>query len=130
MEEMKLWIGDFLKNAGLVGLKYLLDESEADEEIDYGITDDRQGIWLDRQFVINTDWTDMYFRAYVKRYGKLTNYDSALDKIKDILEKAKQPEWDQKLCKEDLKFINDKMLSNSYKRQYRESGCVHASEKP
>ena len=31
MEEMKLWIGDFLKNAGLVGLKYLLDESEADE---------------------------------------------------------------------------------------------------
>lgn len=114
VEEMKLLIGDFLKNAGLVGLKYLLDESEADEEIDYGITDDRQGIWLDRQFVINADWTDMYFKAYVKRYGELTNYYSVLGKIIDILEKVKQPEWDPKFCKEDLKFINDKMLSNSY----------------
>ena len=37
MEEIKLLIGDFLKNAGLVGLKYLLDASDAEEEIDYEI---------------------------------------------------------------------------------------------
>ena len=114
MEEIKLLIGDFLKNAGLVGLKYLLDASDAEEEIDYGITEDKQGLWLDRQFVVNADWTDMYFKAFVKRYGELTNYQVILDKIGDILEKAGQPEWDKKTCKEDLKFINEKMLSNSY----------------
>ncbi len=114
MEEIKLLIGDFLKNAGLVGLKYLLDASDAEEEIDYGITEDKQGLWLDRQFVVNADWTDMYFKAFVKRYEELTNYQVVLDKIGDILEKAGQPEWDKKTCKEDLKFINEKMLSNSY----------------
>ena len=114
MEEIKLLIGDFLKNAGLVGLKYLLDASDAEEEIDYGITEDKQGLWLERQFVVNADWTDMYFKAFVKRYGELTNYQVVLDKIGDILEKAGQPEWDKKACKEDLKFINEKMLSNSY----------------
>lgn len=114
MEEIKLLIGDFLKNAGLVGLKYLLDASDAEEEIDYGITEDKQGLWLDRQFVVNADWTDMYFKAFVKRYEELTNYQVVLDKIGDILEKAGQPEWDKKACKEDLKFINEKMLSNSY----------------
>lgn len=114
VEEIKLLIGDFLKNAGLVGLKYLLDASDAEEEIDYGITEDKQGLWLDRQFVVNADWTDMYFKAFVKRYGELTNYQVVLDKIGDILEKAGQPEWDKKTCKEDLKFINEKMLSNSY----------------
>ena len=114
MEEIKLLIGDFLKNAGLVGLKYLLDASDAEEEIDYGITEDKQGLWLDRQFVVNADWTDMYFKAFVKRYGELTNYQVVLDKIGDILEKAGQPEWDKKTCKEDLKFINEKLLSNSY----------------
>lgn len=114
MEEIKLLIGDFLKNAGLVGLKYLLDASDAEEEIDYGIAEDKQGLWLDRQFVVNADWTDMYFKAFVKRYGELTNYQLVLDKIGDILEKAGQPEWDKKTCKEDLKFINEKLLSNSY----------------
>lgn len=114
MEEIKLLIGDFLKNAGLVGLKYLLDASDAEEEIDYGITEDKQGLWLERQFAVNADWTDMYFKAFVKRYGELTNYQVVLDKIGDILEKAGQPEWDKKTCKEDLKFINEKMLSNSY----------------
>jgi len=114
VEEIKLLIGDFLKNAGLVGLKYLLDASDAEEEIDYGITEDKQGLWLERQFVVNADWTDMYFKAFVKRYGELTNYQVILDKIGDILEKAGQPEWDKKACKEDLKFINEKMLSNSY----------------
>ena len=114
MEEIKLLIGDFLKNAGLVGLKYLLDASDAEEEIDYGITEDKQGLWLERQFAVNADWTDMYFKAFVKRYGELTNYQVVLDKIGDILEKAGQPEWDKKACKEDLKFINEKMLSNSY----------------
>lgn len=115
LDKIFVSVGDFLKNAGIVGLKYLLDESEAEEDIDYGITDDLQAIWLDRGFVANADWTDMYFRAFVKCYGSDTAYRAVLDKIDIILEKSEQEDWKQSDCKDDLKFINDKLLSNSYK---------------
>ncbi len=115
MDKIYISIGDFLKNAGIVGLKYLLDESEADEEIDYGITDDDQALWIDREFAATADWTDMYFKAFVKCYGADTVYQAVLDKIDNILVKTTQSEWNQSDTKEDLKFINDKLLSNSYK---------------
>lgn len=115
LDKIYVSMGDFLKNAGIVGLKYLLDESEAEEQIDYGITDDAQAIWMDRGFAETADWTDMYFKAFVKCYGSETVYHAALDKITSILEKSEQSDWEQSSCKDDLKFINDKLLSNSYK---------------
>lgn len=124
MSEIRISIGDFLKNAGLVGLKYLLDESDADEDIDYGITDDEQGIWIEQEFVANADWTNMYFKAFIKCYGPHTVYQAVLDKIDSILENSKDTDWEPKSCKDDLKFINDKLLSNSYK-----SGFENIKEK-
>lgn len=114
MDRIYVSVGDFLKNAGIVGLKYLLDESEADEEIDYGITEDLQAVWLERGFASTADWTDMYFKAFIKNYGSDTAYKAVLDKIDAILERSEQTDWKQSDCKEDLKFINDKLLSNSY----------------
>lgn len=107
-------LGDFLKNAGMVGLRYLLEESEAVNGDDYGTTDDGQSIWLSGEYVINADWTDLYFKAFVKRYRSLTVYQAALDKIEKILKEAEREDWNPKGYKEDLKFINDKLLSNSY----------------
>jgi len=107
--------GDFLKNAGIVGLWYLLEESGAETGREYGMTDDRQGLWIEREFVEHTDWTALYFKAFVKRYGPLTVYRAVLDKIDDILEKAEHTEWEKADCKSDLKFINEKLLSNSYR---------------
>ena len=63
MDRVIITLGDFLKNAGIVGMKYLLDISEAEEDSDYGITSDEQGIWLDRDFALHADWTDLYFNA-------------------------------------------------------------------
>ncbi len=113
MDRMIVSMGDFLKNAGIVGLKYLLEEADAEEDSDYGITEDKQAVWLDREFVGKTDWTDLYFKAFVKRYGSLANYQKILEKIESILDKAKKEEWKSADCKEDLKFINEKLLSNS-----------------
>ena len=115
MGKIIVGVGDFLKNAGIVGLKYLLDESELQENIHYGITDDLQAIWIEDEFAATADWTDMYFKAFVKCYGSDTVYRVALDKIDAILEKSGQDDWKQDTCKDDLKFINDKLLSNSYK---------------
>ncbi len=113
MDRMIVPLGDFLKNAGVVGLRYLLDESGVDEE-NYGITEDGQGIWLRREFVASADWTDMYFKSFVGKYGASTVYEAVLDKIETILDCGESEEWKPAGCKEDLKFINDKLLSKSY----------------
>lgn len=105
--------GDFLKNAGIVGLNYLLKTADVEENKDYGITGDGQGLWLRREFIKKADWTGMYFQAFVRKYGSFTAYQAALDKIEAILEKAEQEDFQTKDCKEDLKFISDKLLSNS-----------------
>ena len=73
-------MGDFLKNAGIVGLNYMLDMSDAESGKDYGIKMQNrpvdglelyeQGLWLDEDFVQQCDWTGMYFDACVN-YAKL-----------------------------------------------------------
>lgn len=115
MDKINVPMGDFLKNAGIVGLWYLLGISDAEEKRDYGISDDNQSVWLDSEFAGNADWTDLYFQAFVECYGPFTVYQAVLEKIDGILEKLQESEWNQKSCKDDLKFINDKLLSNSYK---------------
>ena len=121
MRRIEISTGDFLKNAGIVGLKYLLDNSEADEGIVYGITDDGQSLWIDSEYIENADWTQLYFNAFVKKYGSSTAYQAVLDKIDNILEKLENENWDisckenLKFIKEELKFINEKLLSNDYR---------------
>lgn len=115
MEEIRITPGDFLKNAGIVGLKYLLDMSNARETVDFGIAEDGQALWLSREFAIEADWTDLYFKTFVKWLGPSTVYKAVLDKIETNLAKLKANTWKaEKEEKNDLKFINEKLLSNSY----------------
>lgn len=46
MEKYAITPGDFLKNAGIVGLKYILDCAKAQEGVDFGISEDGQEMWL------------------------------------------------------------------------------------
>ena len=78
MDRVIITLGDFLKNAGIVGMKYLLDISEAEEDSDYGITSDEQGIWLDRDFALHADWTDLYLAKTQYIRGYLTELSVAL----------------------------------------------------
>lgn len=115
MERYEITLGDFLKNAGIVGLKYMLEISGARENLDYGITENNQGIWLEQRFAINADWTSLYFNAFVKYFGPLTAYQGVMDRICGLLESIDNETWqERKNIKDDLKFINDKLLSNSY----------------
>lgn len=115
MEEIRITPGDFLKNAGIVGLKYLLDLSDARETVDFGITEDGQALWLSREFATEADWTDLYFKAFVKWLGPSTVYETVLDKIQINIRKLSEDTWKaEKEEKNDLKFINEKLLSNSY----------------
>lgn len=124
MDRIYVPLGDFLKNAGIVGLWYVLEESDAGEDVDYGISDDKQSVWLKTDFAENADWTTLYFQTFVKYYGPFTVYQGVLDKIDMLLGILQNSEWDPKKYKDDLKFINDKLLSNSYK-----SGFENMKEK-
>ena len=115
MDKYVITLGDFLKNAGIVGFRYMLESAEAKENVDFGITEDGQGLWLDMNFALIADWTDMYFKACVQYFGPSTVYQGVLDRIERCLDKIQTGKWNPgKEEKEDLKFINDKLLSNSY----------------
>ncbi len=115
MERYVITMGDFLKNAGIVGMEYLLETAGARRDVDYGITEDAQGLWLNRKFAEDAKWTDMAFKAFVEYFGSSTVYQGVMDRIGRCLDKITEGEWSpEKAEKEDLKFINDKLLSNSY----------------
>lgn len=93
----------------------MLESAEAKENVDFGITEDGQGLWLDMNFALIADWTDMYFKACVQYFGPSTVYQGVLDRIERCLDKIQTGKWNPgKEEKEDLKFISDKLLSNSY----------------
>lgn len=115
MERVELTCGDFLKNAGIVGMHYLLEFSMAKENVDYGITDNKQALWISKDFILEADWTDLYFKTFVEYLGKNTIYQTILEKIRLNLLFLKNGSWNaENYGKEDLKYINDKLLSNSY----------------
>ena len=115
LDKYVITLGDFLKNAGIVGFRYMLESAEAKENVDFGITEDGQGLWLDMNFALIADWTDMYFKACVQYFGPSTVYQGVLDRIERCLVKIQTGKWNPgKEEKEDLKFISDKLLSNSY----------------
>ena len=115
MERYVITMGDFLKNAGIVGMEYLLETAGARRDVEYGITEDAQGLWLNRKFAEDAKWTDMAFKAFVEYFGSSTVYQGVMDRIGRCLGKITLGKWNpEKAEKEDLKFINDKLLSNSY----------------
>ena len=81
LDKYVITLGDFLKNAGIVGFRYMLESAEAKENVDFGITEDGQGLWLDMNFALIADWTDMYFKACVQYFGPSTVYQGVLDRI-------------------------------------------------
>lgn len=120
MERFYLTIGDFRKNSGIVGMLYLLNEAGAKEGIDYGESEDQNSLWIDTNFALAQDWTDLYFQTFVKRLGHMSAYERVMDKIDSLLRKLKSDTWKmEKTEKEELKFINDKLLSNSYQSGFQ-----------
>ena len=61
MEKYAITPGDFLKNAGIVGLKYILDCAKAQEGVDFGISKDGQEMWLNYELYHVTITNDWYF---------------------------------------------------------------------
>ena len=119
MERYLITLGDFLKNAGIAGMAYLLEQGGAQKGAEYGVTEDGQALWLDAEFADQADWTDLYFKAFTRYFGPSTVYQGITDRIKECLEKIEDGKWKaEEWEKDSLKFISNKMLSNSYQAGY------------
>ena len=117
MEPIKITKGDFLKNAGIVGMYNMFHVLNAREGEDFWIDEEEQVLCISREFALNADWTDMYFKAFVEIYGPMCTYQEIINRIekcKGVIEKGAGIEKNSSI-KDDLKYITDKMLSNSYK---------------
>ncbi len=115
MDKFVIAMGDFLKNAGIVGLDYMLETAGAEKDWDYGYSENDQELWLNAEYALQADWTEMYFQAFVKYFGPSSTYQRILEKIEDSLQKLEKEVWKpEKTEKDDIKYINDKLLSNSY----------------
>ena len=119
LDRFSIPLGDFLKNAGIVGFRYMLKEAGAKEEVDFGISENGQELWVDLKYALNADWTNMYFKACINYFGPSTVYQGVIDKIQLCLDKIQADNWNPgKIEKDDLKFINENLLSNSYQAAF------------
>jgi CRISPR-associated protein Cst1 len=57
----------------------------------------------------------MYFKALIEYYEPYTAYATVIQKIDDLIIVINKGKWKPEDVKDDLKYINDKLLSNSYK---------------
>ena len=59
MECIKITKGDFLKNAGIVGMWNMLFISDASQGVnkDFWVDEDEQVLCINREFAVNADWT-------------------------------------------------------------------------
>lgn len=124
MECIKITKGDFLKNAGIVGMWNMLLISDASQGVnkDFWVDEDEQVLCINREFAVNADWTDLYFKAFVETYGPVCTYQEILNRIKkckEIIGKGDDKEKNNVDIKEDLKYITEKMLSNSYQSGFK-----------
>lgn len=114
--KIKIYMGDFRKNAGIVGLVFLLKTVEAKENKDYGISDEY--LWLDYEYAVNRDWTDDYFKACITYFKEYVVYDEVISSIDFLLEyipNDKKAENKTETIKRKLDFINKKIFASSIK---------------
>lgn len=116
---IEIYMNDFMKNAGIAGLVYLLRANGAKLHEDYGYGPAGQFLWLDRKYATEADWTNMYFRAFVEYFADMTTYAGIIERVDNSIKQLSgEKEIQEKKLKEDLKFINEKLLSNSYQNGF------------
>ena len=64
MEQIEFNLQDFCINAGIVGLIKMLEEQEDDTVYEI----ERSTLKVDKDFLLNTDLTNLYFKTLINKY--------------------------------------------------------------
>lgn len=119
MDNIKITINDFRKNSGIVGLIYFLEKANFKSKEEYGYLEDKSGIWIDKEKFLNINFSDVYVKSFVDKFEENENVNSyfvLMKKIKYLIEQLDRNEYKLSTNDKDvIKYINDKLFSNSYK---------------
>ena len=110
---IEILTGDFLKNSGIVAFIYLLKEDHAKENDDYII--DGNKLQVKKEYLKNTNLTNLYFQCMVKRYQNETPIPKVIEEIENILRRLNYENIDEKYIQDRLSFISDKLDAASFK---------------
>ncbi len=110
---IEILTGDFLKNSGIVAFISLLKEDYAKENDDYIIDGNR--LQVKKEYLKNTNLTDLYFHCMVKRYQNETPIPKIIEEIQNILRRFDYENIDKKDIQDRLSFISDKLGAASFK---------------
>lgn len=110
---IEILTGDFLKNSGIVAFISLLKEDYAKENDDYIIDGNR--LQVKKEYLKNTNLTDLYFHCMVKRYQNETPIPKIIEEIENILRRFDYENIDKKDIQDRLSFISDKLGAASFK---------------
>lgn len=110
---VEILTGDFLKNSGIVAFISLLKEDYAKVNDDYIIDGNR--LQVKKEYLKNTNLTDLYFHCMVKRYQNETPIPKIIEEIENILRRFDYENIDKKDIQDRLSFISDKLGAASFK---------------
>lgn len=107
---------DYLKNSGIVGMMTLLKSDDAAiEGQEYFVEENK--LIIKKEYLLNADLTQLYFNCMIERFEKDTTIYRINQKIKNMLnnkDKISDPSF-EKVVKEDIVFISEKLASASFK---------------
>ena len=107
---------DYLKNSGIVGMMTLLKSDDAAiEGQEYFVEGNK--LIIKKDYLLNADLTQLYFNCMIERFEKDTTIYRINQKIKNMLnnkDKISDPSF-EKVVKEDIVFISEKLASASFK---------------
>ncbi|WP_195599256.1 Cas8a1 family CRISPR/Cas system-associated protein [Longibaculum muris] len=107
---------DYLKNSGIVGMMTLLKSDDAAiEGQEYFVEGNK--LIIKKEYLLNADLTQLYFNCMIERFEKDTTIYRINQKIKNMLnnkDKISDPSF-EKVVKEDIVFISEKLASASFK---------------
>ena len=113
-EYFEINLDTFLFNAGVVGFIEVLEESKAkkgesiEDKKDYYF--ENQTLFVKKEFLLNTDLSQMYIDRIVKKFGDKTNISESIKKIDIILNDKENKDY-----KDDIKNIIDYFSAASIK---------------
>ena len=108
-DKIRLRMGDWLYNAGLVGLINILQHAEAGDSL---VIHDQS---LEIDSTLLEGFEDKYFDYFVDKYEKVMTFTNVKKRIQLILNLDIDEKTLNKDYKEDIKYIKDKLKNSAYK---------------
>lgn len=116
-EFVKIEISSFLFNAGIVGLNFLLKNTEARENVDYRI--EKNALFVSKSFLAKRDLAQDYIDANIKKFKDDAAFTHIREEITSIGDLTEKYQGDNKEIKE--------VLDKKYKYLLNNTGLVRNS---